>query len=180
MKMRIINIVLALWLIALGAKAQYLGVENSTLDSGQESEIVVNISGATSMTGVQFYLQLPAGVNFAQEGGDYGIVLGEATEGHTMSITPLGTGDYLVVLYSIYQETFGDGELLRIPVVVSDAPGTTIGKLTGVRTATSNAVSTPCSNDSYSLTVKLFGDVNGDGVVDVADVTNVVSVILDN
>ena len=114
MKMRIINIVLALWLIALGAKAQYLGVENSTLDSGQESEIVVNISGATSMTGVQLYLQLPAGVNFAQEGGDYGIVLGEATDGHTMSITPLGTGDYLVVLYSIYQETFGDGELLRI------------------------------------------------------------------
>ena len=102
-------------LIVSGAMAQSLTVADITTEAGQEATITVAIEGAAEMTALQFNLSLPEGFTIA---GD--IALGSAAKSHTLSVSPLTSGDQLVVLYSLQQGTFADGALVTIPVVAAE------------------------------------------------------------
>ena len=115
-------------LISFGATAQNLSFEVKA------NEATVNISGATSMTALQFCLQLPAGVMLAD--GD--VTLGSATDGHTLCMETLDNGDLLFILYSMNLNRFKDGEVLRIPINI-DGEGT--ARFYNVRFADTDAVS---------------------------------------
>ena len=69
------------------AQAQTLSVNPITVDAEEQTELCVNIEGATSMTALQFNLALPEGFAFEQNEGNYGIELGTATAGHTLSVS---------------------------------------------------------------------------------------------
>ena len=147
---RIINLIAAFLLIASAATAQSLSVANINATPGSSTTIAVNISGATTMTALQFNLSLPAGVTLANNGGNYGISLGSSAGGHTLSVQPLASGDYLVVLYNMYLNTFSDGTLLTIPVSIGNPGGTTSGSLYDIYMSTAAAVSHSCADVSFN------------------------------
>ena len=154
MKSRILNLCAAFALFCSGATAQTLSVQPINVEAEANTELAVNLTGATSMTALQFNLTLPEGFTYQQNSGNYGITLGAAAAGHTLSVNPLASGELLVVLYNMNLNTFTDGALLTIPVVASAEAGTTNGTLTKVRTASTTAVSTECADVNYSATVK--------------------------
>ena len=93
MKQRLLSLFAMLSLIVSGAMAQSLTVADITTEAGQEATIAVAIEGAAEMTALQFNLSLPEGFTLA---GD--IALGSAAKNHTLSVSPLASGDQLVVL----------------------------------------------------------------------------------
>lgn len=154
MKQKILLLATALAGLWGTAQAQTLSVNPITVDAEAQTELCMNIEGATSMTALQFNLALPEGFAFKQNEGNYGIELGAATAGHTLSVSELTSGELLVVLYNMNLNTFTDGALLTIPVVAGAEAGTTNGTLTKVRTASTTAVGTECADVNYSATVK--------------------------
>ena len=136
-------------LIVSGAMAQSLTVADITTEAGQETTITVAIEGAAEMTALQFNLSLPEGFTLA---GD--ITLGSAAQGHTMSISPLASGDLLIVLYSLQQGTFSDGTLVTIPVCVAEDATSGEARLYTVHTATAAAVSRTLSDVAFAMNVK--------------------------
>lgn len=135
-------------LIVSGAMAQSLTVADITTEAGQETTITVAIEGAAEMTALQFNLSLPEGFTLA---GD--ITLGSAAQGHTMSISPLTSGELLIVLYDLYQSTFTDGTLLTIPVVAAEDAASGEVRLYTVRTATAAAVSHTLSDVAFAMNI---------------------------
>ena len=135
-------------LMISGAMAQSLKVADINTEAGWNERITVSVEGAAQMTALQFNLSLPEGFTLA---GD--ITLGSAAQGHTMSISPLASGDLLVVIYSLNQGTFADGALLTIPVIAAEDAASGEARLYTVRTATVGAVSHTLSDVTFALNV---------------------------
>ena len=68
MKRRIINTVVALMAMATAGNAQQLSVSEVKAEAGAQSEITVNLTGATDKTALQYNLSLPAGLTLAPMG----------------------------------------------------------------------------------------------------------------
>ena len=176
---RLITTIVTLAAIVADASAQNLSVQPIEVQTGEQTEMVVNLTGGTSATALQFNLQLPEGVTAETSS----ITLGSATDGHTLSVQTLNSGDLLFILYSMDLKPFKDGELLRIPVTAGSTETTSSGKLYTVRTATADAVSNTCEDATFSAIVSgayKLGDGNGDGVVDISDYIGVANHILGN
>lgn len=148
MKQRLLSLFAMLSLIVSGAMAQSLTVADITTEAAQEATITVAIEGAAEMTALQFNLSLPEGFALA---GD--ITLGGAASGHTLSVSPLASGDQLVVLYSLQQGTFSDGTLVTIPVVAAEDAVSGEARLYTVHTATAAAVSHTLSDVAFAMNV---------------------------
>lgn len=161
-------------MITANSRAQSLSVANIEAQAGEETELVVNLAGGTSMTALQFNLALPEGMTLAESN----VILGAATNGHKLSVQTLANGDHLFVLYSMDLHPLKDGELLRIPVKVDNVATSANGKLYTIRTATADAVSHACADVSFTAKNYELGDVNGDGKVSVTDVGMMISYIL--
>jgi len=175
---RVLIIMTVLAMITANSRAQSLSVANIEAQTGEETELVVNLSEGTSMTALQFNLALPEGMTMAESN----VTLGEATNGHTLNVQTLDNGDHLFILYNMNLNTFKDGELLRIPVKAG-SKGTSNGRLYTIRAATAGAVSHPCEEATFNVTVSAaykLGDGNGDGVVDISDYIGVANHILGN
>ena len=117
--------------IALAAISCSLAAQELTLQS-LGTELVVNANGVSSMTALQFNLELPDGTSITNDA-----TMGEATASHTLCMETLNNGDLLFILYSMNLNTFKDGELLRIPITAS---GEAV-KLYTIRYADTDAVS---------------------------------------
>lgn len=154
MKLRIFNLIAVVMAFVATATAQSLSIAPIEAAPGAQTEITVSLKDATEMTALQCNLHLPEGLTLAESTGNYGITLGDAANGHTLSVSPLTSGDLLIVLYSMNQTPFADGTLLTIPVVVAEEAGTTEGSLHTVRTATADAVSKALSDAKFSAVVE--------------------------
>lgn len=109
---KILTLVLAA--LACSAAAQDILLE------AQAGEAVISLTGATEMTALQFSLKLPPSVAIDTDKA----TMGSATEGHTLCIEKLDSGDLLFILYSMDLNTFRDGELLRFPLTVGGTEDT--------------------------------------------------------
>ena len=134
-------------------KSPALAVEPVTVEPGEATALEVKISNATAMTALQFNLSLPSGITLTDDSEAYGIEYKNVLSGHKMSVLPLASGDYLVVLYNIYRYPFKDGALLTIPVTAGENGGTVSGSLYNVRMSTADAVSYKCEDASFKVTV---------------------------
>lgn len=137
---------LLLLFICVDLSAQSLSVQDIEMETGKQTQMVVMLMGGTAMTSLQFNLKLPAGVTLSEEGGTYGTSLGKASDGHSLCVLPLDSGDYLFVFYSMSLNTFKDGELLRIPINISDRMPISRGQLYTIHMADTNAVSRTIDN----------------------------------
>jgi hypothetical protein len=150
---RLYTIIMALATLVVSANAQSLSVQNIEAQMDEETALVVSLAEGSSMTALQFNLSLPEGVTLATSGDTYGATLGTATDGHTLSVQPLASGDLLFILYSMEQKAFRNGELLRIPLKAGSTAASANGKLYTIRTATASAVSHPRADVSFSAQV---------------------------
>lgn len=147
---RLITTIITLAAIIADASAQSLSVQPIEVQTGEQTEMVVSLAGGTSATALQFNLQLPEGVTAETSSA----TLGSATDGHTLSVQTLDSGDLLFILYSMDFNAFKDGELIRIPVTAGSTETTSNGKLYTVRTATADAVSNTCEEAAFVVTIK--------------------------
>lgn len=150
MKKRIYTTLVALLAIVCSATAQSLTVQGIEAKAGEQATLTVNLSGATSMTALQFNLALPDGVTIAQGTP----TLGTAANGHTLAVETLDNGDRLFVLYSMDLNTFRNGQLLSIPVTIGSNAKSGEGSLTTVRFATTEAVSNAGTDAKFNVTVQ--------------------------
>ncbi|MBQ7687573.1 MAG: hypothetical protein IJT28_10155 [Bacteroidaceae bacterium] len=146
---RLITTIITLAAIIADASAQNLLVQPIELQVGEQTEMVVSLAEGASATALQFNLQLPEGVTAEISS----TTLGPATDGHTLSMQTLDSGDLLFILYSMDLKPFKDGELIRIPVTAGSTEATSNGKLYKVRTATADAVSHTCEDATFSVTI---------------------------
>ncbi|MBO5865109.1 MAG: hypothetical protein J6Q73_03555 [Bacteroidaceae bacterium] len=155
MKQRILSTIFVLMAFVGITRSQTLSVEPLSLPAGAEGEIVVGLSGATTMTALQFCINIPNGYELNSQGEGFGAVLGNATRGgHTVKVQQVGERNYLVVVYSMHLNTFANGELVKIPVVASGEGGTATGSLYNIRMANKNAESFECERVEYAAEVK--------------------------
>ena len=142
MKQRILSTIFVLMAFVGITRSQTLSVEPLSLPAGAEGEIVVGLSGATTMTALQFCIQIPNGYELNSQGDGFGAVLGNATRGgHTVNVQQVGERNYLVVVYSMHLNAFANGELVKIPVVASGEACTATGSLYNIRMANKDAES---------------------------------------
>ena len=118
--------------IVLAAISCSLAAQELTLQPSG-TELVVNANGVSSMTALQFNLELPNGTSITNDA-----TLGTATDEHTLCIETLDNGDLLFILYSMDLNRFKNGELLRIPININ---GEGTARLYNVRFADTDAVS---------------------------------------
>ena len=146
---RILHILLALTAIVGSASAQSLSVQPIEVQVGEQTEMVINLTGGATATALQFNLQLPEGISVDA----YSATLGSATDGHSLNVEPLNNGDLLFILYSMDLKAFKDGELLRIPVTAGNSATNATGQLYTVRTSSAEAVSHTCSDTQFDVVV---------------------------
>lgn len=149
---RIFYSIIMLAAVVGSMSAQSLSVQPVEVQAGGQTQVVVSLTGGTAATALQFNLRLPEGLTANANS----TTLGTATDGHTLSVQTLDSGDLLFVLYSTSLNTFMDGELLRIPVTAGNNAVNATGQLYTVRTASvsgNDAVSQACDNAVFSVTV---------------------------
>ena len=169
--------IIALVAMVCNATAQTLTVQSIEVTAGEQATLTVSLSGAAEITALQFNLALPKGVSLAESEA----TLGTASNGHTLSVQTLDNGDYLYAVYCEDLNTFMDGDLLSIPVIIDSEAEGGPGCLYTVRTATAEAVSQTCADVTFTVTMKsepVKGDVTGDGLLDSEDVFALVNYIL--
>ena len=143
----------AVLLGSASASAQSLSVQSVEAEKDGQTELVVSVEGATGRTALQFNLSLPSCVSVTDNGSNYGATLGAAANGHTLRVETLSSGDKLFVIYNMDNNTFANGELLRLPLTAGSEPATGNGRLYTVRTASADAVSHTGTDASFTVTV---------------------------
>ena len=150
MKRRILQTIVALLAIAGSATAQSLTVQGLEAKAGEQTTLTVSLSGAAAMTALQFNLTLPEGVTLDETN----ITKGSGASGYELAIRLLADGSRLFVLYNMDKAMLTNGELLRLPVSVGSVAGTKKGKITKIRTASTEAVSHAAVDAVFTITVK--------------------------
>ena len=114
MKQKLLNMLFALTAMVGSATAQTLSIASIEAEAGTQVELVVKGAGLGGVTALQFNLSLPEGITLDEAS----ITKGPAANGQELSVSTLDNGDRLFILYNMALNTFGTGELLRIPVNV--------------------------------------------------------------
>ena len=179
MKQKVLNMLFALTAMVGSASAQTLSIASIEAEAGTQAELVVKGAGLGGVTALQFNLSLPEGITLDEAA----ITKGSAASSHELSVSTLDSGDRLFVLYSMNLDWFKDGELLCIPITIGQSATSGNARLSTVRFASNEAVSTAGTNASAAINVTtddelLRYDVDGDGKITIADVTALVNKIL--
>ena len=140
---------LSLTAIAVVASAQTLSVQDIEAKVGEQKTLTVSLSGAASVTAMQFNLQLPANMTVNESG----CALGNAATNHTLSVNKMDNGDYLFVVYSMDFTELVDGTLLTVPVSIGNNAVSGNGVLYTIRSSKSDAVSHQHENASFAIVV---------------------------
>lgn len=160
--------------------------------AGNQLVLSFKMKNSAPIRGFQFDLQLPDGVTVAKN--NKGRIIASLSSGrlpeddeHTLTSTVEAGGAVRFLCGSLYDETFmgTDGEILTVTVNVSDdmAEGDYPVILRNIKLTETDISQTYSTNYLKStLTIKSYtlGDINNDGVVDVADYIGVANHILGN
>ena len=156
--------------------------------AGKKAVLPIILTNENEVKLCQFDLQLPTGVTVAtKSNGKLDIALTARAEGHSVSSTQLGNGNYRFIISSLDNDSFTDNDGALIEITI-DIPATMEGEYT-VKVLNVE-LSVPNGNDlkvvkpadtKSKLIVNSFvlGDVNNDGSVSVTDVGCAINYILE-
>lgn len=166
----------------------YLSANSATVLKGTSVELPINMTNSVALTSFQFDLYLPDGVKIATDNyGDYEIFVSDtrtSTRKHTVSAAEQSDGAIRILCYSPSNANFSGstGEVLTINLTTtsSASAGTYKATIKNQTLSTIDLTSYKPSDKTFYVTVKdyILGDVNGDRVVTVVDVTAAVSLAL--
>lgn len=157
--------------------------------TGSEFRLPIEMNNTDAITGVQFDLYLPEGMNLSQEeNGDYNIELSERTTArrHSVASRVMPDGALRVVVSSQQNATFDGNSGTLLTLVLFPASTLEAGdydvELKNVILTDPDAKRYAAADKKSVITVSTYtmGDVNNDGHIDVADLAGVVRFILEN
>ena len=157
--------------------------------TGSEFRLPIEMNNTDAITGVQFDLYLPEGMNLSQdEYGDYNIELSERTTArrHSVASRVMPDGALRVVVSSAQNATFDGNSGTLLTLVLFPASTLEAGdydvELKNVILTDPDAKRYAAADMKSVISVSTYtmGDVNNDGHIDVADLAGVVRFILEN
>ena len=159
-----------------------INVEAPRLQPGTTGQIAIVLENTTEITAFQFDITLSEGLTIAQSKGKYGIALtSRASSTHQFSTLDKEDGSLRVAAYSMNNTAFEgtSGALLLIDVNVANDCGEEESiMLRNIRLTTKSVSELKLNNVTVAIHISgLIGDVNGDGAVDVADISSVIDVM---
>ena len=165
--------------------------------AGEEVTLSVVLNADRPVTAFQFDLYLPDGMEMTFDEDDFENILlstARTTERkHTLTSQQMPDGAWRVICYSDKNNTFegGEGEVCTItvktnasmangsyPIVFKNMTTTYITEGEGTGQETRDQITTYVN--FFTPESPLYGDANGDGTVNVTDITTIVSYILGN
>ena len=168
--------------IALGAAAtDRFYIEDFTIAPGETRTVSILLDNETEYTAFQCDVYLPDGftaTNFA--------LTERKHANHSFTATPLPDGGIRLLSYSIQLKTYSgnSGPLVTFDVTASeDFTGPASIALNGTLFTTTEGIEIALADETCTVTLPatgLTGDVNGDGKVNISDVTDVIDYLLGN
>lgn len=171
-------ILFAAMVVALGAAAaDRFYIEDFTISPGETRTVSILLDNEAEYTAFQSDLYLPEGLtaaNFA--------LTDRKNANHTLTATVLPDGGIRLLSYSLNLKTYSgnSGALVTFDVTVSeDFEGEATVALRGTLFTTVAGVEVPFDNETCTVTSTIIrGDVNGDGSVNISDVTALIDYLL--
>ena len=157
--------------------------------TGSEFRLPIEMNNTDEITGVQFDLYLPEGMQLSQdEYGDYNIELSERTTArrHSVASRVMPDGALRVVVSSQQNATFSGNSGTLLTLVLFPASTLEAGdydvelKNVILTDPQANRYAAPDMKSVITVSTYTLGDVNNDGFIDVADLAGVVRFILEN
>ena len=153
MKQRLLSIVAALSLMVSTAVAQTISFSDFEARPGRNKTVEFSALGVNEMTALQFNLSLPEGFSLSEDVEGENLDASGVKTGHEQKVLLLENGDYLVVLYNMYLNTFSDNVSFTMTLKTSEDCGVKEGRIYNVRMATVDAVSHICEGVSFKAMV---------------------------
>lgn len=184
---RILSVACVFFAFATNVLADELTVDNVSIKPGETKEVAVELSNPDrAYTLLEFTMTLPEGVSIVQNNG-FAVSLNSSRCNGSFSIevNEEANHSYKFLIYSgsLDDITGTSGQIFTMALMAdSEAP---TGQFQGVFSeqlfATADDYGFEPADKTFSIKVGgLRGDVNGDGAVNVSDVTSLVSMILGN
>ena len=167
-----------------------LTLNDVTAMAGDTIVMAVAMHNKESVTAFQTDILLPEGFELAEENGQFAVSLSDRkSQDHICGTRKLSSGVIRVLCVSPTSQNFNgnDGDILYMTVCVpEDASGEYPVKLLNTVLTLGSYVNCYLPDTSAVITVEstqppvMRGDVNGDGMVNIADVTTLIDYLLGN
>lgn len=153
-------------------------IEDFTIQRGQNAQVEILLDNETQYTAFQADLYLPDGLTIVD--GSFALTSRKAAD-HTLSTSILPDGAIRLMSYSMRVNAYkgNSGTLVTFQVTASETlniPATVA--LKNILFTSTAGTETVFANTQ--CTIYLVGDVNGDGLVNIADVTSLIDLLLAN
>lgn len=172
-------IVLAVMMVALFAGAtDRFYIEELLMMPGETRSVSIMLDNEEAYTAFQCVLYLPNGftaTNFA--------LTSRKNSNHTLTVSTQPDGSMRLLSYSLMLKTYSSnsGALVTFDVTASeDFTGTATMNLRNTVFTTEDGVENDLADEECTVIKGQKGDVNGDGVIDITDVTALISKALEN
>lgn len=175
-------------LVALSARAtDRFYIEDFTINPGETKVVSIMLDNSVEYSAFQADLYLPTGLSVVQEDGDYLIDLTDRKgRDHTISSKLHADGAMRIMSYSTSLKVYSgnSGALVTISIAADEdftAPVTIC--LNNILFTTPLGEEVAFADETCTVTLpnsSLKGDVNEDGLINVSDVTALISKILGN
>lgn len=183
---RILTLVI-LALVAIGANAiNRLYLEDFTISPGETMQLALILENEEQFTAFQTDLILPEGLTVVQEDGEYLLDLSDRNASDQAIISKLRhDGAIRMVSFSIGVKPYkgNSGALVVVNLAAAeDFVAPTIVEIKNSRIVTTEGVEFMLEGDSCEVTMiceqPVKGDADGDGIVNIADVTYLIDYLL--
>ena len=186
MKRSIISFALVIIVALASSGRDRLYIENFNISAGETLQVPVLLLNDTAYSGLQTDLYLPAGLSLNMEYDEYIIDLTSRKDNsHTVTSRLLDNGTITIYVSSMSARVFkgNSGAIMTLSLsATSDFSGQAVIELKNSICA--EAIGTRhVLNDETCIvnpngTTFLFGDVNGDGEINIADINSIIDIIL--
>ena len=151
---------------------------------GNEVSLQVNLKNANTATSYGFELVLPEGLSIStmSDGSfDDAITMSTRHKGHTLTTNKLAGNTYKVAVASISSKALSDNDGLVLTIKARVADNMAVGdypiKVQSPLIVNTDGTKPPVQDTQSKITIEDYvkGDVDGDGVVDLADAVLVIN-----
>lgn len=160
-------------------------IEDFTIAPGETQTVSIMLDNETTYTAFQTDIYMPAGLTIEMEDGDYIFDLTDRkSRDHMIASQPQVDGAIRVISYSNKINPFigNSGALVTFNVAAdADFTGPAAIALRNTLFTTTAGVEIPFGNETCTVTrptISIKGDVNGDGNVNISDVTALIDYLL--
>ena len=183
MKRYLLSVIMTM--VALGATADRFYIEDFTIAPGETRAVSIILDNEIAYTAFQTDIYLPDGLTIEQEDGDYIFDLtNRKARDHNIASQLQPNGSIRVMSYSprINAYSGNNGALVTFNVIASnDFEGPATIELRNTLFTTTAGTEIPFSDETCTVTTPHTvqkGDVNGDGKVNIGDVTDLIHYLL--